>query len=135
MLWKFLVGVFSSFNPKLSRMDIGFKIGCECGALMRSPHKDCIDVLVRVKCDHVLTWQVDLKANNIWYLAMNIELIDAMACFRWRDIMALCVPFDFISVIDLKRCKIWTFLNVFEEILERPKGGGTLDIDVTVKCC
>ena len=135
ILWEFLVCVFLSFNPKVSRMGICFKISCECGAFMRSSHEDCVNILVRIKGDHVLTRQVDLKVNDIRHLSMNIELIDAMACFRWRDITALCVSLDFISVIDFKRRQIWTFLNIFEEILEGPKRGGALDIDVTVKCC
>ena len=134
MLWKFLVGVFPSFDSQLlfTRVCISFEISTQCCTFMRCSSKDCVDVLIRIEGDHVLTWQVDLEMNDTWHLSIHVKLIDMVASFH---IPTFCVPLNFISVIDLKGCEIWAFLNIFEEVFERSKRCCALNIDVTVKCC
>ena len=76
---------------------------------------------------------MDLKANNIWDLVMSIKMIDSVSGFSGRDISAIGVSFDFVTVVDFKGGKVRSLLDVFEKILERSKGSCAFDIDMAVE--
>jgi hypothetical protein len=100
---------------------------------MRGMAKNSVKVVVGIEGDHVLTREMDLKPNDIRHLSMNIKLVDMMCGFGWRDVTAFRVPFNFVPIINFERCQVRSLLNVFEEVLQRSKGCGTFDINVTVK--
>ena len=67
-LQKFLVGVFPSLFSKLSLVLIGFKPCSKGGAVISTLLKDSSKIVIRVKHYHVVIFEMNLEANNVWDL-------------------------------------------------------------------
>lgn len=95
--------------------------------------KNSINIFIRIESNYVVVLKMDLEADNIWILLVNVEMENLPYSIRRRDIATLYPPFDLITSIVLQCSKVWSLLNVLESILECPKRDCALHVDMAIK--
>lgn len=68
-LGEFLIGVLSGLNAQWSRITIGLEIGCEHCHLDGAFLMEGVDILIRIKNDHMLIFEMNLEVDNVLWVS------------------------------------------------------------------
>lgn len=96
VLWKFLIGVSSSFFSKLTLVSVGFKPCSKGGAMIDTSLKNSMKIMVGIECHNMMVFEVNLEVNNIWNLFMGDKMKEMPDSIRWRDVTSINPTFNLI---------------------------------------
>jgi hypothetical protein len=111
---------------------IGLEVGSEhCGLGSSSLNNllQRIDAIL-ILCDHLLTWKVDLKVNDIGMDCMHLILHQPSKGFALRDVACIQIELDLILTISkLHDGTVVTLVDIFIDVLDPSDGANALYID------
>jgi hypothetical protein len=91
-----------------------------------------IDTIL-ISCDHLLTWKVDLKADNIGVDCMHLISHQTPKGLALRDIACIQIELDLIlTLAKLHSGMVMALVDILVDVLDAPDGTDALDIDMTL---
>src|ERR1700724_1188608 len=115
-------------------LGIGLEVGSKGGVAASCSLDNLLQRIdtIFIPCDHLLTWKVDLQADNVGIDCMHLECHQTPKGLTLRDVACIQIELDLIlALAKLHGGAVMALVDILVDVLDASNRADALHVDVT----